>query len=88
MVLCSIVKVIQITPTISEFTGGTFVSTAGLSFVSSSTEEIDLSHLYREPTPLVIPLEGLVQLLPLKLFKLQTKTMRHLVIKELVIPQL
>ena len=31
------------TPTISEFTAGTFVSTAGLSFVSSSTGEIDLS---------------------------------------------
>ena len=31
------------TPVISEFTAGTFVSTAGLSFVSSSTGEIDLS---------------------------------------------
>jgi gliding motility-associated-like protein len=31
------------TPTISEYTAGTFVSTAGLSFVSSSTGEIDLS---------------------------------------------
>ena len=31
------------TPTISEFTGGSFVSTAGLSFVSTSTGEIDLS---------------------------------------------
>ena len=31
------------TPTITEYTAGTFVSTAGLSFVSSSTGEIDLS---------------------------------------------
>ncbi|MDC1011789.1 gliding motility-associated C-terminal domain-containing protein [Flavobacteriaceae bacterium] len=31
------------TPTVSEYTAGTFVSTAGLSFVSSSTGEIDLS---------------------------------------------
>ena len=31
------------TPVIFEFTAGTFVSTAGLSFVSSSTGEIDLS---------------------------------------------
>ena len=72
------------TPTISEFTAGTFVSTAGLSFVSSSTGEIDLSASVSGTYTVSYTTGGTCTSLLLKLFKLLKKTMHHLVIQETV----
>ena len=71
------------TPTISEFTAGTFVSTAGLSFVSSSTGEIDLSASVSGTYTVSYTTGGTCTVTTFK-FKLLKKTMHHLVIQETV----